>query len=135
MTKHSIVVSFNQDDYLSLLEMEPDLAGLLHEIGQKIIRKELPIPPFQTAPVEPGRTKAPAFTERRLLKMYDNAYETIRLEGGEWVPWQKLRPPFRDRETYNERLWSLFVEDPDVETRAVQHGGRVRRAVRFAPLI
>lgn len=135
MTRHSIVAHFDQDDYLSLLEKSPDLSGLFHEIGQMIIRGEIPVPKFTPTFVEPrGETKT-VFTQRRLNKMYDSAYDIVRRGDGEWVPWQNIRPAFRDRETYSDRLWQLFVEDPDMETRAIQHGARVRRAVRFAPLV
>ena len=135
MTKRSIVAHFDEDDYLSLLEIAADLSGLFHELGQMIIRGDIPVPRFAPSFVEPrGATKTP-FAQRRLDKMYDSANDIARRGNGEWVPWQNLRPAFRDRETYSERLWQLFVEDPDMETQVIQHGARVRRAVRFVPLI
>lgn len=136
MTRHSIVAHFDQDDYLSLLEMEPDLSGLLHELGQMIIRREIDVPSFTRTPVVPKVGKRETEVREVLLeRLYGTAYEIARRGDGEWVPWQNIRPAFRDRETYSDRLWQLFVEDPDMETRAIQHGARVRRAVRFAPLV
>lgn len=136
MAKCSIIVSFDTDDYLSLLEREPDLSGLLHELGQMIIRRDIEVPPFTRTISPPRRGKKETSVREVLLeRLYDTAYEIARRGDGEWVRWQDLRPNLRYRDAYGERIWQLFVEDPDMETRAIQHGARVRRAVRFAPLV
>lgn len=133
---NSIIVKFEIDDYLSLLEMEPDLSGLFHELGQMIIRRDIPVPSFtRTIHVPKGTKRETSVRETLLGKLYDTAYEIARRGDGEWVTWHDLRPNLRYRDAYSDRLWQLFEEDPDMETRAVPHGARVRRAVRFAPLV
>lgn len=133
---NSVIVTFDTDDYLSLLEMEPDLSGLLHKLGQMIIRREIDVPSFTRTPVVPKVGKRETEVRDELLgRLYDTAYEIARRGDGEWVKWHDLRPNLRYRDAYGERIWLLFEEDPDIETRAIQHGARVRRAVRFAPLV
>ena len=133
---NSVIVTFDTDDYLSLLEVEPDLSGLLHELAQMVLRRDIPVPAFTRTPVVPKVGKRETEVRDDLLgRLYDTAYEIARRSEGEWVSWHALRPNLRYRDAYSERIWQLFEEDPDVETRAVQHGARVRRAVRFVPLV
>ena len=133
---NSVLVKFDQDDYLSLLEKTPDLSRLFHELGQMIIRGELDPPRVAPLPPPPKNVKRETSVRESLLgSLFAASYDIVQKRDGEWVSWQDLRPALRYRDAYGERIWQLFEEDPDTETRSVPHGARVRRAVRFAPLV
>lgn len=134
MTTHNVVVGFDEDEYLSLLGVEPNLSAVLREYAMMMLRGDLAVPAVPPLPKKPGKRET-SVREELLDSLYGTAYEIARRADGEWVSWHALRPNLRYRDAYGERIWQLFVEDPDMETRAVQHGVRVRRAVRFAPLL
>ena len=134
MATHNVIVGLDADDYLSLLEMEPNLSAVLHEYAMMALRGELALPRVPPLPKKEGKRETEV-RESLLGRLYETAYEKAKYSDGEWVKWHDLRPNLRYRDAYSERIWLLFEEDPDIETRAIQHGARVRRAVRFAPLV
>ena len=63
---------------------------------------------------------------KRLLKA---AKAKVERAGGKSVPWNDLRPAFRDRDTWNDPLWDALTNDEDVETSEGDGGKRTVRWV------
>lgn len=67
----------------------------------------------------------------RLDRLFENCREKLRRGSGEWVSWSVLRPAYRDRQIWGERVWALLVADPLVETAEEQCGLQLRRKARW----
>lgn len=71
----------------------------------------------------------------RVSRLYSLAKAKIVRADGEWVSWRDLRPAYRDRDQYAERLWSSLAADPEVQTRTSYVKGGLRREARYDPII
>lgn len=68
----------------------------------------------------------------KLNHLLKNARGVLLRKAGEWVTWQNLRPPHRNREEYEEALWDALIAMEGVSYEEVEHGSRVRRKVMIS---
>jgi hypothetical protein len=69
--------------------------------------------------------------EEKKARLVKNARGALVRAAGEWVTWHQIRPPYRDREEFEEPVWEALAAMDDVEVQEVEHGSRVRKSARI----
>lgn len=94
-----------------------------------------PKDPSSPGPERPKKNPASSVTEYKIHRVYVSARQRLMAADGEWVPWQTLRPAYRDRDILTEPLWARLDEDPEIEAESFLHGSLIRRRARYVPIV
>ena len=70
--------------------------------------------------------------KEKMARLIKNARGSLLRQKGQWVSWHSIRPPYRDREEYEESVWEALVAMDEIEVQEEQWGSKTRRRLRIS---